>query len=132
MEVIKILYLVNGFSESMKRDPNMKDIPYSLTEEQFINIIHHADYTSVIGHDNIAEYLSQLTGKTIVKNRQGITLNYEDTVIIVSLLGRLPEEIRHIEFKGRINFTFKRFEKQTTSDLLKSEDRINEMIKIEE
>ena len=127
-----MLYLVNGFSESMKRDPNMKDIPYSLTPEQFINIINHTDYISVIGHDNIAEFLSKLTGKNIPKNRQGITLNYDDELIIVSLMGRLPEEVRHVEFKGRVNFTYKRFEKQTLADLLESETRIKEMIKMEE
>ena len=127
-----MLYLVNGFSESMKRDPNMKDIPYSLTPEQFINIINHTDYISVIGHDNIAEFLSKLTGKNIQKNRQGITLNYDDELIIVSLMGRLPEEVRHVEFKGRVNFTYKRFEKQTLADLLESETRIQEMIKISE
>jgi len=127
-----LLYLVNGFSEAMKRDPNMKDIPYSLTTEQFVNIIRNTNYTSVIGHDNIANYLSQLTGKDIQKNRQGITLNYDDELIIVSLLGRLPEDVRHVEFKGRINFTYKRFEKQTLADLLESETRINEMIKISE
>jgi len=110
----------------------MKDIPYSLTTEQFVNIIRNTNYTSVIGHDNIANYLSQLTGKDIQKNRQGITLNYDDELIIVSLLGRLPEDVRHVEFKGRINFTYKRFEKQTLADLLESETRINEMIKISE
>ena len=125
-----MLYLVNGFSESMKRDPNMKDIPYSLTEEQFVDIIHNTDYVSVIGHDNIANYLSQLTGKFIPKHRQGITLGYDDELIIVSLMGRLPEEVRHVEFKGRVNFTYKRFEKQTLAELLESENRINEMLKM--
>lgn len=127
-----MLYLCNGFSESMKRDPNMMDIPYSLTKEEFVNIIHHADYKSIIGHQSLADCLTELTGKPIPMNRQGITLNYDDTVIIVSLLGRLPEKKRHVEFKGRINFTFKRFEKQTNEDLLKSEKQIEKIIKMEE
>jgi hypothetical protein len=46
-------------------------------------------------------------------------------------MGRLPEQIRHVEFNGRVNFTYKRFEKQTVDDLVKSETRINEMIKEE-
>ena len=126
-----MIYLCNGHSESMKRDPNMKDIPYSLTPEQFVDIINHTNYVSIIGHDNIANYLSQLTGKKIAKNRRGITLGYDDELIIVSLMGRLPEEVRHVEFKGRVNFTYKRFEKQTLADLLESETRIKEMIKEE-
>lgn len=128
----RMLYITNGFSDSMQRDPSATVINYPLTQEQFVDIVHHADFVSIIGHDNIAAYLTQLTGKEIHKNRQGITLNYNDEVIVISLLGRLPEEVRHIQFKGRINFTYKRFEKQSTDDLLKSEARINEMIKIEE
>lgn len=127
-----MLYITNGFSDSMQRDPSATVINYPLTQEQFVDIIHHTDYVSIIGHENIAEYLTQMTGKPIQKNRQGITLNYNDEVIVISLLGRLPEQVRHVEFKGRINFTYKRFEKQSTDDLLKSEARINEMIKIEE
>ena len=126
-----MLYITNGFSDSMQRDPSATVINYPLTQEQFVDIVHHADYVSIIGHENIAAYLTQMTGKTIQKNRQGITLNYNDEVIVISLLGRLPEQVRHVEFKGRINFTYKRFEKQSTDDLLKSEARINEMIKIE-
>ena len=128
----RLLFITNGYSDAMQRDPSATIINYPLTQEQFINIVHNTDYVSIIGHDNIAEYLSKLTGKTIHKNRRGITLNYNDEVIVISLMGRLPEEVRHIEFKGRINFTYKRFEKASTDDILKSEQRIQEMIKIEE
>lgn len=126
-----MLYITNGYSDSMQRDPATRIINYSLSQEQFIDIINHADYISIIGHDNIAEYLTKLTGRTFHKNRKGITLNYDDEVIAISLMGRLPEHVRHVEFKGRVNFTYKRFEKQSASDLLKSEQRINEMLKIE-
>lgn len=132
MEVKRLLYITNGFSDSMQRDPSATVINYPLTQEQFVDIVHHADYVSIIGHDNIAEYLTQMTGKPIHKNRQGITLNYNDEVIVISLLGRLPEQVRHVEFKGRVNFTYKRFEKQSTDDLLKSEARIKEIVKMEE
>ena len=129
-----MLYLVNGFSDAMKRDPNMKAIPYALTEEEFINIIHNTKYKSVIGHKVIADYLSHITGKHIPKNRQGLTLSYEDTIIQVSLQGRLPEHTRYtdVEVKGRANFIFKRFEKQTMEDIMKSSEMVQEMIKIEE
>ena len=126
-----MIFITNGFSDSMLRDPSMKIINTPLSEEQFINIVHNTNYTSIIGHENIAEFLTQLTGKHIPMNRQGITLNYGDEVICISLMGRLPEHVRYIEFEGRVNFTYKRFEKQSTDDLLKSEARINEMIKIE-
>ena len=34
-------YLCNGLSESMKRDPNMKNIPYPLSESEFITLQRH-------------------------------------------------------------------------------------------
>ena len=116
----------------MKRDPNMKDIPYSLTQEEFVNIIHHADFKSVIGHDILADMLTDICGKQITKNRQAITVGYDDCVIIFSLNGRLPEGKRNVKYEGRTNFTFKRFEKQTVDDLIKSEEQIKQMIKMEE
>ena len=51
-----MLFITNGYSDSMQRDPSVKIINYSLSEEQFINIIHNTDYVSIIGHENIAEY----------------------------------------------------------------------------
>lgn len=132
MEVIKILYITNGFSDSMKRDINMVALPYVLTKEQFIDIIQSSEFVSVIGHDNIADYISELTGIQIEKNRKGILLNYDDEVITISFNGRLPEHIHKndVELDNRANFTYKRFIKQSTEDLIESEERINEMIKI--
>lgn len=126
-----MLYLCNGFSQAMLRNPTVKEINTSLTEEEFINIIHHAKYKSVLGHQVYSDFVTKLTGKEVPKNRQGITLNYEDTVILISLNGRLPEDVRHVEVEGRANFTFKRFEKQTMEDMSKSSQMIEEMIKIE-
>ena len=125
------VYLCNGFSESMKRDPNMKEIPYSMNIEEFTNFINHGQWTSVIGHQNLADCLSKITGKHIPYNRKGITVNYDDFVIIVSLSGRLPENPTYVEYKGRLNFSFKRFEKQSISDQMVSQNILNQMIKIE-
>ena len=122
------LYLCNGFSESMKRDPNMKEFPFSLTEEEFIQIVHNAKWKSAIGHDNLAECLSKVTGKKIQKNRMNITVNYDDLVIIVSMRGRLPEHPTYVEYKGRLNYSLKRFEKQSPMDLEKSQEKINEIM----
>lgn len=124
------MYITNGFSDSMLRDPNMLAIPYSLTKDQFIDIIHKNEYVSVIGHDSIASYLSELTGVEIKKNRRGILLNYDDEIIVVSFNGRLPEHRIKVDLNTRANFNYKRFVKQSHEELLKSEERINEMIKI--
>lgn len=124
-------YLVNGMSESMKRDPNMKAIPYPLSESEFINLIHNGDFKSVIGHEQLADCLTKLTGVRIKYNRKNIQLNYDDTLLLVSLNGRLPERPTYVEYKGRLNFTFIRFEKQSLMDIETSREKIHEILKME-
>jgi len=124
-------YLVNGMSESMKRDPNMKAIPYPLSESEFINLIHNGDFKSVIGHEQLADCLTKLTGVQIKYNRKNIQLNYDDTLLLVSLNGRLPERPTYVEYKGRLNFTFIRFEKQSLMDIETSREKIHEILKME-
>ena len=116
----------------MKQDPNMKDIPYSLTEDEFIKIILNTDFTSVIGHEKLANCLTDLTGKKIEHNRKSITLRYNDEVILVYLTGRLPEHPTFVEYKNRINYSYIRFEKQSQADMLQSLARIKEITKIKE
>ena len=127
-----MLYLCNGQTEAMKQDPNMKDIPYSLTEEEFIKIVNTSDFVSVIGHHQLSDFLTELTGKEIEYNRKGVTLRYNDEVLVFYLTGRLPEHPTFVEYKSRANFSYIRFEKQTQSDILKSVSRIEEMTKMEE
>ena len=111
----------------MKRDPNMKEIPYPLSESEFVDLINHSEFTSVIGHEDLARCLSRIAGKTIQYNRRGIQVNYDDLVLVVSLSGRLPENPSYVEYKGRLNFSLKRFEKQTQDDMLLSMQKIEEI-----
>ena len=111
----------------MKRDPNMKEIPYPLSESEFIDLIHHCNFKSIIGHADLARCLSKLTGKEILYNRKNIQVNYDDVLLLVSLNGRLPEKPSYVEYKGRLNFTFLRFEKQTQIDIQNSLNKIEEI-----
>ena len=79
-------YLCNGISESMKRDPNMKQIPLPLSESEFIELIQNVPFISVI--------------------------NY-------------------VEYKGRLNYSLLRFEKQSLEDLGKSKDILNTLIEVD-
>lgn len=106
----------------------MKEFSFSLTEEEFIQIILNAKWRSVIGHNNLAECLTKVTGQTIPKNRASITVSYDDLLIVVSITGRLPEHPTKPDYEGKINYSFKRFEKQSTMDLLKSQEKINEIM----
>ena len=122
-----MIYLCNGVSESMKRDPNMKQIPYSLNESEFIDLIHTTNFKSCIGHESLARCLTRLTGKHILYNRAGIQVNYDDVIILVSLSGRLPENPDYVEYKGRLNFSLLRFEKQSQIDFKNSLNKIKEI-----
>lgn len=124
---MNMIYLCNGRSESMKRDPNMKEIPFPLSESEFIDLIHHCNFKSIIGHEDLARCLSKLTGKEILYNRKNIQVNYDDVLLLVSLNGRLPEKPSYVEYKGRLNFTFLRFEKQTQIDIQNSLNKIEEI-----
>lgn len=121
-------YLCNGFSLAMQRDPNMKPLPHQLTEEEFVNLVHQGNFKSVIGHEQLARCLTRLTGLPIRYNRRGITLNYDDEILVVYLSGRLPENPSFVEYKGRLNFSYVRFEKQNKNELLKTEKMLNKII----
>lgn len=112
-----MIYLCNGKSESMKRDPYMKDIPYPLTESEFVELIHDAEFESCIGHDSLAKCLSKVTGKKIKYNRANVSVSYDDVILLVSLNGRLPEHPNFVEYKGRLNYSLIRFEKQNQIDI---------------
>ena len=75
----------------------------------------------------MARCLSKLTGKEILYNRASITVNYDDVILLVSLTGRLPEHPNYVEYKGRLNFSLIRFEKQTQVDLENSLNKIKEI-----
>ena len=122
-----MIYLCNGLSQSMLREPNMKQIPFSLTEEEFTRIVLNTEWTSVIGHQDLSECLTKITGVEIPFNRRGIMLNYEDIVLLVSLNGRLPEHPRKVELKNRLNYALIRFEKQSITDLSHSVGLIKEI-----
>ena len=122
-----VVYLCNGLSESMKRDPNAKQIPYALSEKEFSNLIHDLDFESVIGHKLLADYLSDITGEEIEFNRKAITVNYDDLILLVSMTGRLPEHPKKVDYEGRLNYSFVRFEKQTGNDFANTLSKINEI-----
>ena len=105
----------------------LKEIPYPLSESEFIDLIHNGHFKSCIGHESLARCLSKLTGKEILYNRANISVNYDDVILLVSLNGRLPEHPNYVEYKGRLNFALIRFEKQTQVDIQNSLNKIQEI-----
>ena len=111
----------------MKRDPSMKQIPLPLDKSEFIDLIHNIPFKSVIGHQDLADVLTMITDCEIIKNRQAITVSYDDYILLVSLNGRLPEHPRLVEYEGKLNYAFIRFEKQTEMDLKNTKLKIQEI-----
>lgn len=121
------IYLCNGFSNSMFIDPRIKRIDEPISESEFIDLIHHCDWKSAIGHESLAKCLSKITGKEITRNRLNLNVGYDDVLIMVSLKGRLPEHPTYVEYKGRLTYSFVRFEKQTMVDIENSLKRLEEI-----
>lgn len=111
----------------MKRDPNMKEIPYPLSEREFVDLVRNSDFESVIGHKELSDALTEIAGMDIPYNRTAIQVNYDDYVLLVSLNGRLPEHPRTVDYKGRLNFSLKRFEKQSSNDFSNTIAKIREI-----
>ena len=122
-----MIYLCNGISSSMLHDPNMKEIRMSLSESEFCELIQNTSFKSIIGHEDLADALTMITDKEIKFNRQAIRVGYDDCILLVSLDGRLPEHPRLVEYKGRLKYSFVRFEKQSAEDFANTLAKINEI-----
>ena len=123
-----MIYLVNATSESMMNDPRVKEIHEPLSESKFINLTHKVKWKSAIGHEPIAECVSKLIGKTVIRNRLNLNLGYDDKVLLVTVKGRLPENPKIVETKGQLTFSYVRFEEQNLEDIEKSQNEINNLI----
>ena len=111
----------------MLHDPNMKEIRMSLSESEFRDLIQSVSFKSIIGHQDLADALTMITDTQIQYNRQAIRVGYDDCILLVSLDGRLPEHPRLVEYKGRLKYSFVRFEKQTTDDFANTLAKIQEI-----
>ena len=111
----------------MLRDPNMKEIRTALSEDEFIDLIQTVPFLSVIGHHDLADALTMICDMDIPYNRQAIRVVYDDIILLESVEGRLPLHPRLIEYKGRLNYSIVRFEKQTADDLANTLAKIQEI-----
>lgn len=125
-----MIYICNGFSNSMCVDPRIKRIDEPLSEEEFTEIIKDCEWESAIGYDSLANCLSQITGEKIIKNRLNLKVTYDDVLLIVSLQKSLPSHTTPDEYKKNLSYSFVRFEKQTMLDIINSLKKI-ENIKME-
>jgi hypothetical protein len=105
----------------------MKEIRMSLSESEFRDLIQSVSFKSIIGHQDLADALTMITDTPIAYNRQAIRVGYDDCILLVSLDGRLPEHPRLVEYKGRLKYSFVRFEKQSADDFANTLAKIQEI-----
>ena len=120
-----MIYLCNGISSTMMIDPRVKQINEPLTTYGFKDLIQKTEWESALGHRDLANCLSKLTGKQIKPNRLNLKVGYDDKIILVSLKKRLPEHPGYVEYKGNLTFSFVRFEKQNENEVRFKKERFH-------
>lgn len=123
-----VIFLINGFSDNMKKDISMKEITKPLSCEEFREILLNSRYVSAIGHKDLAEKLTEIFGIKIPYNRKNVRVGPDDLILRVHLSNRLPEHANTVQYKDKLNFSLKRFENQTSEDLAKSEEILKEIL----
>jgi len=83
-------YIGNAFSLGMLRGDATITVKEVTIDEAKVFI---AGAQSVIGHQSTADYVSLLTGIPIQANRVALVLNSGDQLLVLQLLGRLPEGV---------------------------------------
>jgi len=82
-----MLYIGNAFSLGMVKG----DCTLSIKQVSDPTEIMKNNPISVIGHQATASYIKAITGFDVAVNRTNLTLESGDKILVLQLLGRLPE-----------------------------------------
>jgi hypothetical protein len=78
---------------------------FKLTTEEVRQILTQNQFRSYIGHSDIANIVSQLLGVQLEVNRETLTLQEDDCVLVVQYRGpRLPEGATRLPEGAQIEF----------------------------
>jgi hypothetical protein len=102
-----MLYVTNAFSINMLPQTDFGIIRFAkLTTEEAREILtSHQSFRSYIGHPDIATLASQLLGVRLEVNRETLTLQKDDLVLVVQYRGpRLPEGATQLPEGAQIEF----------------------------
>jgi len=83
------LFIANAFSLNMVTAPAV--VKVSEVDIETVKDFLKNGYTSAVGHQSTADYIKVVTGIDVVANRISISLKPGDMLIVLQLLGRLPE-----------------------------------------
>jgi hypothetical protein len=83
------IYLSNAFSLGMLPRGGLLNV-VELTDKQAKAFLQKG-FISAIGHESTAQFIATLLDIEVPVNRVAITLQLEDSLIVLQLQGRLPE-----------------------------------------
>jgi hypothetical protein len=103
-----MLYVTNAFSINMLPQSLFCIVHFGkLTTEEAREILSSKPFRSYIGHTDIAHIASQLLGVQLEVNRETLTLQEGDSVLVVQYRGpRLPEGATQLPEGAQIEFWF--------------------------
>ncbi len=110
-----MIYLANSFSLQMlkiRRDQELTVYIREVDAEEVKALLSTSTYVSTIGHTGTAEFLKMLLGIEVPVNRQSITLERGDKLIVVQPMGlRLQpgqeltaEDMMRLYREGKVKF----------------------------
>ena len=105
-----MLYLSNAFSLNMlnlDRPWQVNVVPMSIDEvKEFVKVAQSNNrFKSIVGHQDLANVLTNMLGYEIPYNRESITLTLNDTLIVAQYTGpRLPEGATQLPPDAQIQF----------------------------
>ncbi|MEM3356176.1 MAG: DUF1874 domain-containing protein [Metallosphaera sp.] len=101
-------YISNSFSLGMIPSGGLLSV-VPITKDDFCSAI--TDGKSIIGHPATAQVLTTMCGKEVKVNRQAVTLQKGDIVVVAQVLTRLDEgkvlsaeEVKQLVEQGKLTF----------------------------
>jgi hypothetical protein len=105
-EGLTMLYVTNAFSINMLPQTNFCVVDFhKLTTEEARELLASKPFRSYIGHPDIANIASQILGVQLEVNRETLTLQEDDKVLVIQYRGtRLPEGATQLPEGTQIEF----------------------------
>jgi hypothetical protein len=103
-----MLYITNAFSINMLPQTSFCAVNFhKLTTEEARQCLSRHPFRSYIGHPDIAALASQILGVQLEVNRETLTLQEDDFVLVIQYRGpRLPEGATQLPKGAQVEFWF--------------------------
>ena len=100
-----MLYIGNALSLSMLREPDATLWCRKINIQEAKDLLDYYHWASCVGHQDLAQVLSNMLGVQIPVNRDNIRLKAWDKLIVAQYVGpRLPEGAKGLPQDANITF----------------------------